>query len=831
MKAVVMAGGAGSRLRPLTMARPKPMVPMVNKPVMAHILDLLKRHGLTDVAITLQYMADVIQDYFGDGSALGMNLHYFIEDEPLGTAGSVKNAQEFLDETFVVISGDAVTDINLTSLIEFHKAKGALVTIALYKVPNPLEYGVVITDEEGRIAQFLEKPSWGEVISDQVNTGIYVIEPRALDYFEKGKPFDFSKDLFPMLLSNGEPMYGYVVSGYWCDVGNIQEYVRASFDFLEGKVHLEEPGERLGDKIWVGRDVEIAPDARLYGPIYLGNEVKVKGGVIIQGPAVIRDYTIVDNRALIERSVIWRNCYIGEGVEVRGAVIGRQCTVKSQVAIFEGAVLGDGCIVERGAVIHPKVRLWPGKEIEAGATVKSTVVWGTQVRRTLFGRYGITGTVNVELTPEFASKLGAAYGATLPKGSTVTINRDPHRSPRMIKRAIISGLPSAGINVLDLRTVPIPVARYYTKITKAAGGVHVRLSPYDQRVVDIKFFDQRGLDLSKSAARKIERTFFREDFRRAYLDEIGTINYAPEVVERYKVNFLASLDVDAIKGMGFRIVVDYANSPNSLVLPDILNELGVNVVTLNASIDERKLAILREEFEAALQQLCSICSAVKADLGVRLEVGGEKLFVVDDRGQLLSDPLFAAAMVELAFRMWGGGTVAVPVNQPLVFEKIASRHNGRVIRTKVDLGHLMEVADAEQVIIAVDGTGNIVFPQFHSAPDALFALAKLLEFLAVQKIKLSDVVTSLPKYHLEHREVSCPWESKGQVMRMLNEQYKDRPHDNIDGIRIWLGEDEWVLIIPDPDRPLFHVYAEARSQTEAEALADKYVRIVEGFRE
>jgi len=324
MKAVVMAGGAGSRLRPLTMARPKPMVPMVNKPVMAHILDLLKRHGLTDVAVTLQYMADVIQDYFGDGSALGMNLHYFIEDVPLGTAGSVKNAQDFLDETFIVISGDAVTDIDLTGLIEFHKAKGALVTIALYKVPNPLEYGVVITDEEGRITQFLEKPSWGEVISDQVNTGIYVIEPRALDYFEKGKPFDFSKDLFPMLLSNGEPMYGFVVSGYWCDVGNIQEYMRATFDFLEGKVRLEEPGERLNGNIWVGKDVEIAPDARLYGPIYLGDEVKIKGGVIIQGPAVVRDYTIVDNRAFIERSIIWRNCYIGEGVEVRGAVIGRQ---------------------------------------------------------------------------------------------------------------------------------------------------------------------------------------------------------------------------------------------------------------------------------------------------------------------------------------------------------------------------------------------------------------------------------------------------------------------------------------------------------------------------
>ncbi len=826
-----MAGGAGSRLRPLTMGRPKPMVPLVNKPVMAHIFDLLKRHNLTKIAATLQYMANDIQDYFGDGSAFEVELTYFIEDEPLGTAGSVKNAQPFLDETFVVISGDAVTDMNLNALIDFHREKGALVTIALYRVPNPLEYGVVITDDEGRIMQFLEKPGWAEVISDWVNTGIYVIEPEVLDYIPQGQPFDFSKDLFPMLLKKGAPLFGYKASGYWSDVGNIQDYVRASFDFLEGKVNLPEPGYRLSPGIWVGEGVEIAPDAKIYGPVYLGNEVKIKGGVVIQGPAVIRDYTVVDNRAFLERSIIWRNCYIGEGSEIRGAVIGKQCTIKSNVAIFEGAVLGDNCLVERGAVIHPKVRLWPGKEVEAGATVKSTIIWGGLVRRTLFGRYGVTGVVNVDLTPEFASKLGAAYGATLPKGSTVTINRDPHRSPRMIKRAIISGLPSAGINVLDLRSVPIPVARYYTRITDAVGGIHVRLSPYDQRVVDIKFFDRRGLDLSRSDARNVERTFFQEDFRRAYLNEIGLIDYAPDAVERYRANFLAALNIEAIKAGKFRIIVDYANSPNAFVLPDILNELRVNAVTLNASLDENKLAISKEEFEAALEQLRSICSAVKADLGVRLEVGGEKLFVVDDKGRLIPDPVFAAAMVELAFRAWGPGKVAVPVNQPLIFEKIASRYGGEVIRTKVDLGHLMEMAEKEKVMIAADGTGGIILPRFHPAPDALFALATLLEFLALQKMKLSEVVDSIPLYHLEHREVPCPWESKGQVMRLLNEQYKDSPHDNIDGIRIWLGEGSWVLIHPDPDRPSFHVYAEASSRAEARSSAEKYARIIEGFRE
>ena len=192
MKAVVMAGGAGSRLRPLTVDRPKPMVPIVNKPVMSHILDLLKRHGITDVVITLHYMAETIQDYFGDGQGLGMKIQYSIEETPLGTAGSVKQAQAMLDEPFVVISGDAVTDIDLSAVCQYHQDKGSLATLTLYRVANPLEYGVVIIDSEGRIKQFLEKPSWGEVISDTVNTGIYVLQPEVLDYFEPEVSFDFS---------------------------------------------------------------------------------------------------------------------------------------------------------------------------------------------------------------------------------------------------------------------------------------------------------------------------------------------------------------------------------------------------------------------------------------------------------------------------------------------------------------------------------------------------------------------------------------------------------------------------------------------------------------
>ncbi len=829
MKAVVMAGGEGSRLRPLTIGRPKPMVPLSAKPVMGHILDLLKRHGITEVVVTLHFMPEAIQSYFGSGNSLGMRIHYAIEELPLGTAGSVKNAQEFLDEPFVIISGDAVTDINLQQVIDFHQSKKSQATLTLYRVPNPLEYGVIITDPDGKITQFLEKPSWGEVISDTVNTGIYVVEPQVLDLIPAGVPTDWSKDVFPQMLQEGRPLYGYTAGGYWTDIGDIPEYMRATGDALHHRVHLEDPGQHIGGDVWVGNAVEIAPDAQLYGPIFLGDEVKIKGGVIIHGPTVIRDYTIIDNRAHIDRSIIWRNCYIGEGAEVRGAIICRQCTVKSKAVLFEGVVVGDNSIVGEGAVLHASVKVWPEKEIEPGATVKTSIIWGARGRRILFGRFGVTGVVNVDLTPEFAAKLGAAFGATLPKGSNVTINRDPHRSPRMIKRAVISGLPSSGINAQDLRSMPIPVARYYTRASGASGGVHVRLSPFDRRVVDIRFFDGQGRNLSKNAERNIERVFFREDFRRVYLDDIGSIDYAPQVVETYVRGFLPCVDADAIRRARFRIVVDYAFAPASEVLPQILSQLGVEVVPLASNVEGDKMSLSQPEFEKELREVTLITGVLDAALGVRLDVGGEKVFLVDHTGNYVPETAAAGVMAELALSQSPGGTIVVPVHMPSLFDRIAAKHGGNVLRCKVDTHDLMNVAATQGVILAADGGGNFIFPEFQPAIDGLMATVKLLQFLARQQTSLADVVAALPPYHVKHDLVSCPWEAKGRVMRLLNQQYKDRRAELIDGIKILLGEEEWVLILPDPDFPRFHVYAEARNGADAKELVDRYVRIVEGL--
>ena len=219
MKAVIMAGGQGTRLRPLTSNQPKPMLPVVNRPMMEHIVRLLARHGFKEMIVTLQFLPTLISNYFGDGSEWGSCIEYSTEFAPLGTAGSVKNSAQLLDEAFLVISGDALTDIDLTKIVDFHRRSRAMATLTLIRVDNPLEFGIVVTDSAGRIERFLEKPDWGQVFSDTINTGIYVLEPEVLDFIPEGRSFDFSRDLFPYLLENGYPLYGYVADGYWCDIG------------------------------------------------------------------------------------------------------------------------------------------------------------------------------------------------------------------------------------------------------------------------------------------------------------------------------------------------------------------------------------------------------------------------------------------------------------------------------------------------------------------------------------------------------------------------------------------------------------------------------------
>ena len=839
MKAVVMAGGEGSRLRPLTIGRPKPMVPLVDKPVLGHILALLKYHGITEVVITLQYMPSVIQDFYGDGSSLGLDITYVVEETPLGTAGGVKNAAAHLNDTFLVISGDALTDFNLQAAVEHHHRSGALATLTVYSVPNPLEYGAVVSDQSGRITQFLEKPDWGTIRSDRVNTGIYVLAPAVLDHIPDGVPYDFSTDLFPDLLRQSKRLHAYIAEGYWCDVGTIGEYMRATADLISGKVWLPQPlGETTylpgsgalsgpvspaerGDLI-LGADVEIAADARIDGPVYLGNAVKIKEGVTIQGPCVVRDYTVVDRYSRLEHCVIWRNTYIGETCELLGAIVCRQCSLKSGTIAYEDVVIGDNCVLDENCVVHPDVKLWPNKRIEAGAVVRESIIWGSRGRRSIFGRSGVSGVVNVDFTPEFAAKLGSSLGANLPHGSYVAINRDAHRSSRMLIRALMSGLSSAGVDVWDLGEVPVPVARHFVRThPSAAAGVHISLSPLDPRVVDIRFMNSQGLDQSRATERAVERSFSREDFRRAFLDEVGQIDYPTDPTEHYVESLLACVDRDRIRAaatqMHPQIVVDTSHGLGGDTLATILNRLDVDYLPLNGP----KMGALRDQFRHQLQHMAKIMSVLDAGVGVKLDVGGERVFLIDERGAVLDDLTAALLLLELAMYANPGAKVALPAVLPRAFETVVKRHGGQVVFTQNDLRDLMRAA-TDDLLFATDGAGHFIFPDLQPVSDGLLATVRLLEYLGLRQAAVSEIVADLPIFFMAHHQVDCPWEAKGTVMRLLNQSYQGESAINFDGLKIDLGAEEWVHIGPNPERPLFEIRAEASDPERATALVKEH---------
>jgi len=401
----------------------------------------------------------------------------------------------------------------------------------------------------------------------------------------------------------------------------------------------------------------------------------------------------------------------------------------------------------------------------------------------------------------------------------------------MIKRGINAGLPSAGINVHDINQVPIPVARYFIRNTGAAGGVHVRVSPYDQRVVDIKIFDQHGLDINKTTERKIENLFFREDFRRVYLDEIGAIDVLSnaDVLGRYLQGFNKVVDREVIRRRKFQLVVDYSHGSTIQFLPGILESLGCEVIVLNTG-DDAGISRSLDDLNKDMRRLATISSALNTDMGVRIDPGGERITLVDDRGRILDGMRMLSVMASLFLRQYRGGTVAAPVTAPTALQHIAKRYDGYVQHTKVLPHALMTAAGREGVVLVGDGLGGFVFPVLQPAFDGMLAIAKLLELLATFDMRLSEVVDDLPAYYMSSTRVTCPWEHKGKVMRILSEQYRERRSKPIDGIKIDLGN-EWVLVLPDADSPLFHVFAESVSNEQAQALAEKYARVVSGLQQ
>ncbi|MHB1613424.1 MAG: sugar phosphate nucleotidyltransferase [Actinomycetes bacterium] len=827
MKAVVMAGGEGTRLRPLTASMPKPLLPVVNRPIMEHVLRLLKRHGFGETVVTVQFLASMIRTYFGDGEELGMFLHYATEETPLGTAGSVKNAEEVLrDEPFLVISGDALTDIDLSRLVAYHQDHGALVTVCLTRVPNPLEFGITIVGDDGRVERFLEKPTWGQVFSDTVNTGIYVMEPEVFDYVAAGEQVDWSNDVFPQLIAENRAVYGYVADGYWEDVGTLESYLRVQADVLTGRVDTEIDGFEISPGVWVGEGAEVDPAAVLHGPLYIGDYAKVEAGVELREFTVLGSNVVVRQGAFLHRAVVHDNAFIDQHTNIRAAIIGRNTDVMRGARVEEGAVIADNCVVEEEVVVHPGVKVYPSKVLEAGAIVNKSVIFESRGQSTLFGPRGVSGIVNVEITPELAVRLASAYATTMRKGSTVVTGRDHSRAARAFKRAVIAALTSAAIDVQDLETVPMPVMRAHTART-GAGGVYLRTSPGRQDSVDIVFLDEAGADLSAVDRRKVERVYARQEFRRAFPGEIGELSFPTRAVEEYARAVLDSVNVAGVTESGLKVVVDAGNGAAALVLPSLLGGLGVEVLTVNTGLDESTPTVDAEHRQAALARLGELVPSSRAGFGVLFDPVGERIEVVDETGRAIDGSRALLVVMDLVAAENRGCRIAMPVTTTRVAEAVARFHGVQIAWTTTSPDDLCRMAAEDGVRLAGDGQGGFIIPELGPMIDGLAAFVRLVGLVARTKLPLSGIDARIPQSYLVRRSVPTPWAVKGSVMRRVVEEAHERQVDTTDGIRVIEPDGSWALVIPDLSRPETYVWAEAADHETAERLLAHWGALVE----
>lgn len=830
MRAVLMAGGSGTRLRPLTCDLPKPMVPVLNRPMAEHIINLLKRHNIREIIATLHYLPDVMRDYFGDGSEFGVQMTYAVEEEqPLGTAGCVKNVEELLDDTFLVISGDSMTDFDLSAAIKFHKQKQSKATLVLARVPNPVEFGVVITDKDHHIQRFLEKPSSSEIFSDTVNTGTYILEPEVLEYLPSHQECDFSKDLFPLLLERGEPIYGYISEKYWCDVGHLEAYRESQYDALYGKVQLDLAYTEKSPGVWIGENTVIDPSVEIQPPVLIGSNCRIGPRVNIEAGSVIGDNVTIGAEADLKSPIIWNGVIIGEQAHIWACAISRGVRVDRRAHIHEGVTLGALCTVGEEAQISQGVRVWPSKQIESGATLNINLIWGNMAQRNLFGQQGVTGIANIDITPEFAVKLGAAYGSTLKPGATVSVSRDQRSVSRMVARSLVAGLMSAGVNVQNLEATALPITRTTITTLDVVGGIHVRLHPSRHDHLLIEFVDEQGINISKAKEKKIEGAYFKEDLRRVAIPEIGKVFYPAQILDIYSRSFEKHLNVQAVNNSRAKVVIDYAYAVSGAVLPRLLGKFGCDAVVLNASLSQTTLS--SEERENLLNELGQVVEALKANMGVQVAANGEQLILVDEAGLAIRGEILTALMVNMMMTAHPRSTVVVPVHASSAVEQIVRRHDGKVIRTKASPTALMEASQENpNVVLGGSGETGFIFPELHPGFDAMFCIAKLIEMLTVQERSLAQIRTELPRVCHKSYTMRCPWTVKGALMRYLVEVHSSDQLELIDGVKVIdPTTDNWVLILPDAGEPLVHIFANGDEREWVDNALRDYRQRVQDF--
>lgn len=757
MKAVIMAGGEGSRLRPLTCDLPKPMARLCGRPILEYILDLLGRHGVTQAALTLRYLPDRIAGHFPDNRYRGMELLFIEEDQPLGTAGSVRGACQAEDDNVLVISGDAMCDFDLTAAMAQHRATGADVTILGKRVEDPREYGLIAAEADGRIHAFVEKPAFSQAISDLANTGIYILSRTALEMIPQDAPFDFAKDLFPCMLAAGSKLICREDSGYWCDIGDLASYIRCQRDMLEGLVECDIHGKRQPD----GTVFAQAPPPGNYTilpPVYIGKNVRIEDGARIEAGTVLDDGSCIGPGARVTGTVLLQNSLVGRRAGLTGALVCAGGSVKAGAMLFEGAAVGAGAVIGEKATVHAGVKIWNKKTVSASSTVSEHIKIGGEARG-FFDDDGLAGQVGVELTPEFCARIGAAVGSLYTQ-ARVGIAYSPHRSAQMLAEALAAGIQSTGAGVMDFGESFAAQFAFSVGFCNLPVGVFVC---GDNRAF-LRVVGPGGLPATRSLERNLEGILARGEFTRCSWEHVG------DKVEMTGMGMLynAQLIRCAPRGLsGSAAQVRSRSLPVQSLLRETLFRLGCDDT---------------------------------GEFVLELAAQGEKVRAFDPVLGYIPHHKILTTCAD--YQMQRGEDVAVPFDAPRILDELAARHGRKLLRY-----FTCPADDSDAAARRLAGL------QMWSRDGLMQAV--LFLHIARQAGGVQALLGSLPEYEVSTRTVATSGNPAGMIRKMDSEK------TGVITEGVLLRRPQGVVLVRPLKRGTgIKIFAEARSSETAAELCD-----------
>ncbi|MCL2018611.1 MAG: sugar phosphate nucleotidyltransferase [Oscillospiraceae bacterium] len=712
MKAIIMAGGEGSRLRPLTVTVPKPLAKLCGRPAVQYILDLLIRHNFTEAVFTLRYKGEMLERLFENGFYMeqtlkkGIDLRFSYEDEPLGTAGCVKKAasnHRFTDD-FLVISGDALCDFNLSTALKHHKDNKAEATVIIKQVGDPREYGLVISDSEtGKITGFSEKPSYLNCVSDYANTGIYILSPSMLNLIPDGKMWDFARDVFPKMLKENRPLFSFTENGYWCDIGDIDTYVSCQRDIILGKVDCTLNAQKISDGVYsssvVSNNSEDFDSIIINPPCYIGKGVQIGKNSIIEG-SVLNDNVTIGANCRITDSVILDGVITANGFNSDGAVVCENVKIKSDVRLSSGAVIGEGTIINENASVESDVRVWQNKTIPANTSVCNDFKYGGKNKIEISER-GITGDTNIDITADFTAKVGSALSGL--HADNVLVACEENNASAALKNALIAGISSTGNNSSDCGTATLPMLIHLSKLMPSDLIVHIRA----RQKTEIVILNSHGLALTRSQERSLESGLNRSEYRNAPWNGFGMVEDI-KCADRLYISMLKSMSGFT---SGCNIILNCAEER----LPNLLNPVFKRVSNQNG---EQLIITLN-------------------NIGTKAE------FRLGKDSLINHDSLILLACLDI---FMGGCDVALPADFPSAADVLAARYGRRVHRF---FSCSNDDSDKEARKIARSETFL-----WDGAYLALFVLG----WIARDKRSLAEAALSLPEFSRENRVVviNCP---------------------------------------------------------------------------